>query len=115
VITACILAITMHMGGSISDHAAAVRVMERAGCMAVIEGKCASACTMFLKVGCVTPGARLGFHAPTGTSNPARFARIMAEYLPPRLARWYLAGPWKSDIPVWITGTEAIRLGARRC
>lgn len=111
----CALIIAAHMGGSISDHEALVRWVERSGCDVRIEGQCASACTMLLAVGCVTPGARLGFHRPEASSHLAEWTRRMARLLPPRLARWYLDGPAASRAVVWITGAEAIRLGARRC
>jgi hypothetical protein len=68
-VIACVLTIAVHMGGSIPDHQALVRWVERSGCEIRIEGDCASACTMLLQVGCVAPGARLGFHRARGDDS----------------------------------------------
>ena len=117
----CALVIAAHMGGSIADAEAVARWAQASRCEVRIEGTCASSCTMLLSVGCVMPDARLGFHAPTAGGQRmdevqrAAWAGRMAAALPPRLAGWYLTGPAYSRAPVWISGAEAIKAGARRC
>jgi len=84
-----------------------------------IVGTCASSCTMRLKVACITPNARLGFH---GASSPSPTAaqwgtQVMANHYPEPLRAWYLSGPANlsgSDV-VWLTGEEVISLGAKPC
>lgn len=110
----CVLTIIAHMGGSIPDHQAVVRWAERSGCEVRIEGDCASACTMLLEVGCVTPAARLGFHRAKA-DDPEFWTQRMAAPLPPRLREWFLAGPAHSRRVVWISGAEAIAMGATAC
>lgn len=110
----CVLTIIAHMGGSIPDHQALVRWADRSGCEVRIEGDCASACTMLLEVGCVAPGARLGFHRAKG-DDPAFWTARMAAALPEPMRAWYLAGPANSRRVVWITAAEAIKMGAKSC
>jgi len=81
-----------------------------------IAGTCYSACTMYLRTGCVEPGARLVFHKPT-TSVKTDWAesywaeRIAVSY-PPAIAAWYL-----SDYRTTRTrsGAWAISRGAIQC
>lgn len=81
---------------------------------APIYGTCASACTMRLKVACVSPGARLGFHGAT-SGAVAWGTATMADHYPPALKAWYLAGPARGVDVVWITGRDAVGMGARAC
>jgi hypothetical protein len=117
----CAIIIAAHAGGSITDAAAVVRWAADARCEVRIEGVCASSCAMLLAVGCVTPGARIGFHAPNrmGTPLPEReralWAARMAAYMPPAIGQWYVTGPARQADPVWITGETAIKAGARAC
>ena len=98
------------MGGSIRDRLANLDP-------APITGTCASACTMRLKVACVSPGARLGFHSAVNGS-PSAIAwgtQTMADHYPPALRDWYLAGPAHGEDVVWLTGADAVAMGARAC
>jgi hypothetical protein len=74
---------------------------------------------MHLRGGCVMPGAALVFHTPHGASGEAlspdreaHWRRVMARYYPPAIAAWFLDAPPGTYT---MTGSEAIRLGARGC
>ena len=111
----CSLVILFSMGGSISEY----RKIVDSGCSPRIEGKCASACTMFLRTGCVTKDALLGFHrAKVSNGNTIAedyYSRVMSSYYPVAIQSWYNKGPINSHDVVWIKGSEAIRLGAKEC
>lgn len=111
----CAIIIASHMGGSIADFTATARWAEQSGCQVRIDGACASACVVLSGVGCVTPSARLGFHAPTGTDHPDHWAQHMAEHMPPAMGRWYMSGPAQARDVVWINAASAVQLGARPC
>ena len=99
-------------GGSVYDHAAMVRVLDRAGCEVRIEGEVRSSATMFLAVGCVVPEARLVFHLPTPDEH--RHRAEMARHYPPAIADWFTSLP-SGTPPLTMMGAEAIRLGATAC
>jgi hypothetical protein len=115
----CAAVIAASMGGPILQWRDRADACE--GQTPRIESTCASACTMMLAVACVTPEARLGFHAPNWHGLPlseperAHWAKMMAAYLPPVLANWYLDGPAHNASFVWITGAEAVKHGAKAC
>jgi hypothetical protein len=117
----CALIIATHMGGSISDATAVARWADKSGCIVRIEGQCASACVMLVKLGCVTPSAMLGFHAPTRNGMPlvgsdrAFWAQRMASHMPAAMARWYLAGPAYKAGLTWLDARNAIIMGAKPC
>lgn len=98
-------------GGPIAARSAQIRNGEPAQ----IVGYCASACTMHLLTGCVTPGARLVFHGPQ-TTDPAafeHFSALMARHYPPAIAQWFMAeGRYGRRT---ISGADAITMGAREC
>ena len=110
-------------GGSIPAHAALADALTAARCEVRIEGQCISACTMLLDVpgACVSSGAMLMFHGPQfdyGMTQMPRaefdhWSQVLADHYPRRIARWYLAEGRNGQH--WMTGREAIRLGARRC
>ena len=99
------------MGGSIKER---LDNLDRSA----IYGTCASACTMRLKVACVWPTAYLGFHAAHNGTTPALElwgTETMANHYPEPLRLWYLSGPAHSIEPIWITGRQAIAMGATAC
>lgn len=78
-----------------------------------IAGTCISACTLYLRTGCVKPGARLTFHAPGGQNiNEWYWANRIAESYPLAIAAWYLSD-WRKTRS--MSGAQAIRMGARQC
>jgi len=77
-----------------------------------ITGVCISACTMRLERDCVTPGALLAFHIPR--PDTPRHRLMMAGHYPPEIALWFVEEPTDAD-PRWMTGSDAIRMGARAC
>lgn len=87
--------ITNDRGGLIPDYIERARAYDRAGTLVVLDGLCASACTIFLTMRrvCVTERARLRFHASSidGVILPDGNAMMREQYerVSPRLARWF--------------------------
>lgn len=82
-----------------------------------IAGTCISACTIYLRTGCVEPEATLVFHAPGFDSfqPPAvhdYWAERIASSYPPAIADWYLSDYGKTRTK---SGAWAISKGARQC
>lgn len=107
------------MGGDVREYHLRTLVMQLRGDTARITNKCASACTLYLSVGCVTPNARLMFHSPFGgTPQQIQEAReLLASAYPPALATWYLAGPaylTGGDFAE-LSGAQAIQMGVKQC
>ncbi len=109
------------MGGKVIDYQKRIESMR--GQDVRIRGKAFSAATMYLKIACVYPSAKLAFHSPSNASGErTRFTplveSIMVGHYPPEIADWYyenaqhLVGA--SNYAV-MTGAEAIALGARPC
>lgn len=104
-------------GGSVDAYAVEAEKPSR------IVGLCESACTLRLKTGCVTRGARLGFHSPTSRwpgipltrAKWEETTRFMASHYPPKIAEWFMAGPRHHSAMAYLSGSEAIALGARAC
>ena len=107
--------INLSLGGDVGKFGNRIE----AGEVAAIKGVCASACTMYLKTGCVYPDATLGFHSSSVTSGKEedrlKWNNIIASFYPKNLSEWYLAGPANSKRVVWISGKQAIALGAKQC
>jgi len=77
-----------------------------------ITGVCISACTLRMKRDCVTPGTLLAFHIPSPDTPRNRL--FMADHYPPEIAEWFVGEPTDAS-PRWMTGTEAIQMGATQC
>lgn len=84
-----------------------------------ITGYCASACTMKMLNGCVSPDTTLMFHGPSYYGFPLSdrdfqyWSLVIARHYPPKIAEWYLSeGRYTRTT---MTGQEAIELGARKC
>jgi hypothetical protein len=58
------------------------------------------------------PGALLAFHIPDPDTPRNRL--FMANFYPPDIALWFVEEPTDAA-PRWMTGAEAIRMGARAC
>ena len=101
-------------GGSIRDRVELVRDEYRA-----IDGYCASACTMHIANGCVTPTAWLVFHGPSydGRAMPGErfdhWSRVMAGHYPDELAAWFMAHGRVGQHT--LTGQQVIEMGAVEC
>lgn len=118
--------ITYNMGGPIAEQVVLVNQLRASGTTVIIDGKCASACTMFLGVprSCVTPGARLGFHGPStqyaGISLPPAdfdyWSGIMASNYPPKIRTQFMHN-WRYATThiTWLTGAQASMMGVRLC
>jgi hypothetical protein len=87
----------------------------------VIDGRCASACTMRLAFDntCVTPNARLGFHkAYYAKAGPLVIeskwgTQYMMERWPPRIRE--RIEPVLSHDMTWLSSAEAQKLGVPAC
>lgn len=85
-----------------------------------IDGVCASACTIYLARACVTPRARVMFHAAfderTGRIDADMTLR-MSKFYTPDLRKWFMANAAHlSGLDyVELSGAQAIALGARGC
>lgn len=82
-----------------------------------IAGTAISAATLYLKTGCVEPGATLVFHPPGHAQlQPASWYQYWAERIassyPPKIAAWYLEN-WRETRTK--SGAWAISMGARKC
>jgi hypothetical protein len=91
------LVVTNDPGGIVATRAARVALI---GDREVrIEGRCASACTMWLAAPnvCVTSDARLSFHGPSHFGLPLPradfdyWSGVLASHYPPSLAEWFMA------------------------
>lgn len=85
--------ITNDRGGTVIEYALKAAEIERSGRRLVIKGRCASACTIYLRYPktCVTPSASLQFHAPYGASPHAL-----------RAAKAYLLKSYPAKVRAWI-------------
>jgi hypothetical protein len=73
---------------------------------------CASACTEYLRHGCVTPSTVLYFHRATTPLGTA----LMRKMYPDKVRAWVdRHGALDGDELTIMTGAEAIRLGVRKC
>ena len=86
-------------GGRIGDYLAKYQALKRSGEEVVVDGTCASACTMLLGIIpanriCVTPRAVFEFHAawdmtPSGGKTISRAGdRVLWSYYPGKVRRW---------------------------
>lgn len=123
ILLAFLIASCVDPGGSLVEYDRRVADLRRAGQGKAITSVCLSACTMYLSIACVSPGARLGFHAPQRKGGLTRaekrsWAEFTARHYPDSLRRWYLApdGPWQRDSMTYLSGSQLIELhGIREC
>lgn len=104
-------------GGVVGDYARAVMAAQHSGQRVEIAGECSSACTMWLAAACVRPTARFGFHGATAARrSDAYLANLyMAGFYPPVMQEWYLRGPATGQRLQWISGRDAVGMGANGC
>jgi len=109
-------------GGFLASYLADLERLEALGVRQLrIDTTCASACTVFLRLGnrvCVTDRARIGFHHIVlwnrATGGPSRFFATERDFndrflqsLPAKIRTWHgISGglPWRM---VWLKGEEA--------
>lgn len=113
--------ITNNHGGVFQEFQRDVDQRTARGDRIIIDGRCDSACVMYLAVpgACVTRRAVLGLHS---TSGPDYMRVLMnplyASYLPLPMRQRYLA-EWQHIMPGnpvhRINSKTAVRLGARLC
>lgn len=107
-------------GGVVREYLIEVNMATLRGDVIRIEGWCASACTLFLSVpnSCVTPQARLAFHAPAGgtRSQNDEVAHYIAAQLPGEVGRWYLrnAAHLTGGDHATLSGVQLVQMGAAR-
>src|SRR5215475_2899993 len=86
-------------GGQIGPYLEKMAVLRGSGERVIIDGPCLSACTMVLGVIprnriCVTPRARLGFHAAWHPGNNGRpitsrgGTQLLMDIYPPNVRKW---------------------------
>lgn len=99
--------VTHDAGGMLVVREATIARFRAEGRPVEINGRCSSACTLFLGVDdvCIYPGSMMDFHGPSafasviipGIPQRADWAehnrRWMAEHYPSRIAEWFMAGP----------------------
>lgn len=77
-------------GGRIIDYAIKMKRIEQARRAVRFDGRCDSACTLFLALpaskACVTPRARFGFHLPYGSSTKGN--QMAAKFMLSSYPRW---------------------------
>ncbi|PRY78057.1 hypothetical protein CLV80_10419 [Yoonia maritima] len=105
-------------GGNVNEYLVDLSFAILSGEKIQIDGWCASACTLYLASTetCVTPNARLGFHAPRGGTDAENkeAARVIAARLPATLSAWYLKYGAELDGNrfVALTGAQIVDMGA---
>jgi len=103
-------------GGNVLDRANEILALEASGADVHIIGECWSACTMLLRIACVSPRATLGFHAPSGSDQAVQIGnQIIARFYPPQIAIAYLNNWGLNRNFTILTGRQVINMGAREC
>lgn len=105
-------------GGNTFAYRRSAQTMKRVGGRIIISGSCLSSCVAFIGLpnSCVTREARLMFHqarAPTEALRRAGEEAVLAT-VPPRLATYWRASIMHGE-DCWITGADAIAMGAKEC
>jgi hypothetical protein len=105
-------------GGNTFEYRRSARSLRRFRGNIIISGSCLSSCVAYIGLpnACVTRGARLMFHQARAATEELRRAGedAILSGLPPRLATY-----WRACIvhgfDCWMTGADAIAMGAREC
>jgi hypothetical protein len=111
-------------GGALAAYAEEARRLNARGERKIIDGDCASACTLFLSVRhvCVTRRARLWFHAPhvPGDAAPDALGGLqMLAYYPPAVRAWAIrthaleSAEYSPDRS--LSGEELTAMGVAAC
>ena len=110
-------------GGLPMPRAATIKQMTRVGTTVRIEGRCNSACTMYLAVPnvCVAPDAVLGFHSAWSVHATDRMYigvinQFVSRHYPDNLKSLFLSDYSKSVEFTYLTGQQVHDLdGVRLC
>jgi hypothetical protein len=105
-------------GGNTFEYRRSARSLRRFRGNIIISGSCLSSCVAYIGLpnACVTRDARLMFHQARAATEELRRAGedAILSGLPPRLATY-----WRACIvhgfDCWMTGADAIAMGAREC
>jgi hypothetical protein len=103
-------------GGQIGTYVAKYQALRASGENVVIDGTCASACTMILGLVprnriCVTPRASLAFHSawdpmPNGHEASAAGTRILWANYPPDVRKWIIRHGGLRSQMIYLRGAE---------
>ena len=104
-------------GGQIGPYLAILMAMRSSGERVIIDGPCLSACTLVLGVIpreriCVTPRARLGFHAAWNPAENGRqvtsvdATRLLMEIYPEHVRSWIARRGGLSRQMMYLSGRE---------
>ena len=119
-LSGCVYTIYDDYGGLLSERIDLIEQYKDRDIPVEIAGKCFSSCTMHLKDGCVYPDAVLGFHSAVNKDGEYSVigTMLMTAYYPPDLEFWF----WTTEASsitgkdmIYITGQQAIKLGAKEC
>lgn len=110
-------------GGNLRAYFAEVKRLNKRGAGKRIDGACVSACTAFLGVNnvCVTPAARLWFHAASlsGAAPDALGSLEMLSYYPPRVRAWAIRTRALESVTFGetkvLTGEQLVLMGVAAC
>lgn len=114
-------------GGPLEARLARVEALQQEGRpVAIPEGQCLSACTLYLGLDatCVGRAAIFGFHGPTTQFGTIALPRVeferlsglMARFYPEFLREWFLGDARYQTLTYrYVTGAELIRLGVAEC
>jgi hypothetical protein len=104
-------------GGQIGPYLENLTALRGSGERVIIDGPCLSACTMVLGVIprnriCVTPRARLGFHAawhPSGNGHPVTSrgaTQLLMDIYPEHVRSWITRRGGLSPRMIYLSGRE---------
>jgi hypothetical protein len=109
--------VTNDRGGIIANYRSRYDRLHASGARVVIDGTCASACTLALAYPhtCVTSRARLGFHSayyPIWPFNPIsrEWTKYMFAHYPRGVQRWINARGGMQREMKWLAGAELRKL-----
>lgn len=109
------------LGGSINRYIRKYNEYKASGQRVEIEGRCASACTIYMALpnACIHPDAKFGFHTATaaGLFPSAEGNKWVAQFYPPELRKRFLGQYSKSLGFTWLRGHEVLAMNpkAKRC
>ena len=125
--------ITDDQGGIITEFVKKYSDMRDAGTNVVIDGECASACTIVLGIlrpekVCATPDASLGFHSAMAITredgkapvfeHAAEISKLIFNSYPGKVRAWLTKQGWNGDNPhpevIWARGGQ-VRKFIRPC
>lgn len=124
--SAQIVRIANDPGGQIGTYIDKYRTLNGSGDRVIIDGLCASACTIVLGVVspdriCVTPRARLGFHAAWDYGENGRTVtnpeatRVLYDMYPSKVRKWINAHGGLRSRMIFLSGKSLAGMGYRSC